>query len=90
MNLRSMTDVEKHACPKHFVEIWTGKGYEKDESQKFWLSLLTDVMGVEYASEVMLPIGYLNKRKLTGPISLWSRCGASPEPVEDFDRQVQS
>ena len=53
MNLRSMTDVEKRAAAKHFVEVWTGKGYEKGESQKFWLSLLSDVMGVEHASEVI-------------------------------------
>ncbi len=53
MNLRSMTDVEKRAAAKHFVEVWTGKGYEKGESQKFWLSLLSEVMGVEHASEVI-------------------------------------
>ena len=53
MNLRSMTDIEKCTATKRFVEIWTGTGYKKDKSQKFWLSLLTDVMGVEHASEVM-------------------------------------
>ena len=53
MELRSMTDVAKRAAAKHFVEVWTGKGYEKGESQKFWLSLLSDVMGVEHASEVI-------------------------------------
>lgn len=53
MNLRPMTDVEKRAAAKHFIEVWTGKGYEKGESQKFWLSLLTDVMGVEHASEII-------------------------------------
>lgn len=32
---------------KTFVNYWKGKGYEKGESQAFWLSLLRDVYGVE-------------------------------------------
>lgn len=31
---------------KKFIEFWRGKGYEKGESQKFWISLLQDVLGV--------------------------------------------
>ncbi len=46
-----MTDVQQRAAAKHFAEYWKGKGYEKGESQKFWLSLLSDVFGVEYAAE---------------------------------------
>ena len=53
MDLRPMTDVEKRAAARHFIEVWTGKGYEKGESQKFWLSLLSDVLGVAHASEVI-------------------------------------
>ena len=29
-----------------FIEFWREKGYEKGESQKFWISLLQDVLGV--------------------------------------------
>ena len=32
---------------KQFVEYWCDKGYEKGECQKFWLSLLRCVFGVE-------------------------------------------
>ena len=32
---------------KAFAEYWKDKGYEKGESQSFWLSLLRDVLGVE-------------------------------------------
>lgn len=32
---------------KAFAEYWKDKGYEKGESQAFWLSLLRDVLGVE-------------------------------------------
>lgn len=38
---------------KAFVERWTGKGYEKGESQKYWLDLLSDVLGVETPSEII-------------------------------------
>ncbi len=33
---------------KEFAEFWQGKGYEKGQSQPFWLSLLRDVYGVEH------------------------------------------
>lgn len=46
-----MNDMQQRAAAKHFAEYWKGKGYEKGESQKFWLSLLGDVFGVERASE---------------------------------------
>jgi len=46
-----MNDVQQRAAAKHFAEYWNGKGYEKGESQKFWLSLLGDVFGVEHAAE---------------------------------------
>ena len=46
-----MNDVEQRAAAKHFADYWKGKGYEKGESQKFWLSLLTDVFGVKHAAE---------------------------------------
>ncbi len=42
-----MNDVEQRTAAKTFAEYWQGKGDEKGESQKFWLSLLRDVYGVE-------------------------------------------
>ncbi len=46
-----MTDVQQRATAKHFAEFWLGKGYEKGQSQAFWLSLLSDVFGVEHPAE---------------------------------------
>ena len=46
-----MNNVQQRAAAKHFAEYWKGKGYEKGESQKFWLALLGDVFGVEHAGE---------------------------------------
>lgn len=32
---------------KEFAEIWKDRGYEKGESQPFWLGLLRDVLGID-------------------------------------------
>lgn len=41
-----MNDTERRAAAKSFVEYWKTRGYEKGESQPFWLSLLRDIFGV--------------------------------------------
>jgi hypothetical protein len=48
-----MTDAEQKKAAKRFSEFWSGKGYEKGESQSFWLSLLRDVYDVEHPEEVI-------------------------------------
>lgn len=47
MRYNDMTDKEQKAAARKFSEYWNGKGYEKGESQKFWIDLLTHVYGVE-------------------------------------------
>ncbi|MBQ8782616.1 MAG: class I SAM-dependent DNA methyltransferase [Clostridia bacterium] len=42
-----MKDTQQRANAKEFAKYWENKGYEKGESQPFWLSLLRDVFGVE-------------------------------------------
>ena len=42
-----MTDTERRKKAKEFVEYWQNKGYEKGESQTFWLTLLRDVFGID-------------------------------------------
>ena len=44
-------DVNRREAAKAFAEYWAGKGYEKGESQKFWLSLLRDVYEVEHPEQ---------------------------------------
>lgn len=43
-----MNDSQQKEAAKQFSAYWKGKGYEKGESQAFWLSLLRDVYGVEH------------------------------------------
>ena len=42
-----MTDTQQKAAAKQFVKDWTGRGYEKGDSQPFWLTLLRQVYGIE-------------------------------------------
>lgn len=42
-----MTQKEQQKAAKKFEEDWSGKGYEKGESQKFWIDLLCNVFGVQ-------------------------------------------
>ncbi len=46
-----MTELEQKKAAKEFAAYWAGKGYEKGESQSFWLSLLRDVLGVEHPEQ---------------------------------------
>ncbi|MES3642722.1 type IIL restriction-modification enzyme MmeI [Staphylococcus saprophyticus] len=46
---------------KAFSEKWKGVGYEKGDSQRFWMSLLQDVFGVEHPAEY---IRFENRVKL--------------------------
>lgn len=45
-----MTDVKQRIAFKEFAKNWKDKGYEKGESQKFWISLLT-ILGVEHPEQ---------------------------------------
>lgn len=49
-----MTDSQQRAAAKAFAAFWKGKGYEKGESQSFWLSLLRDVYGVEHPEQFII------------------------------------
>ena len=42
-----MTDAQQKKAAKEFAERRKDKGYEKGESQKYWIDLLSNVLGVE-------------------------------------------
>lgn len=46
-----MNDVQKRNAAKKFAEFWKGKGYEKGQSQPFWLQLLGEVYGIEHPAQ---------------------------------------
>ena len=47
----AMTAAQQQQAAKNFAAYWKDKGYEKGESQPFWLSLLRDVYGVEHPEQ---------------------------------------
>ena len=46
-----MKDTEQRAAAKRFADMWKDRGYEKGDSQPFWLALLRDVFDVEHPEE---------------------------------------
>ncbi len=44
------TEKQMAQAARRFAKRWQGKGYEKGESQTFWLELLTEVFGVKEPS----------------------------------------
>lgn len=48
-----MNQAEQKLRAKEFVEEWKGKGYEKGETQRFWIDLLQTVYGVKNATRLI-------------------------------------
>lgn len=46
-----MTDTQQMAAAKAFAKNWKDRGYEKGDSQIFWVELLTTVFGVTEISQ---------------------------------------
>ena len=46
-----MITAQLQQAARNFAAYWKDKGYEKGESQPFWLSLLRDVYGVEHPEQ---------------------------------------
>jgi len=61
MGVLIMTDAQQKKAAKEFATYWKDKGYEKGESQAFWLSLLRDVYGIEHPEQF---ISFEDKVKL--------------------------
>ena len=45
------TDKQQAAAAAAFAERWKGRGYERGESQSFWIDLLSNVYGIETPSD---------------------------------------
>ena len=53
-----MKQSEQQKAAKEFAEFWKGKGYEKGQSQTFWISLLSNVFGIQ-CPEAYITFEYL-------------------------------
>jgi len=45
--IATMTDKQQSAAAAAFAERWKGRGYERGESQPFWIDLLSNVYGID-------------------------------------------
>lgn len=51
-----MTDVQQRAAAKQFAADWQGRGDEKQETQRFWIELLTKVFGVDGSAVISFEV----------------------------------
>ena len=61
-----VTTATQKKAARQFVKDWTGKGYEKGETQRFWLDLLHNVFGVDDPTKTMqfeIPVKTITKEK---------------------------
>ena len=51
-----MADAAQRAAAKEFAAYWNGKGDEKQETQRFWIELLTKVFGVDGSTAIQFEV----------------------------------
>ena len=76
-----MQDSKQKIAAKVFAEKWKDRGYEKGESQTFWLELLHNVLGVENPYDIItfenqVQLSHIPSRVSLNPIAspASSRC----------------
>ena len=55
------TEKQMIAAAAEFAERWKGRGYERGESQPFWIDLLTNVFGIQTPSDGFITFEDHNK-----------------------------
>ena len=51
-----MTDVERRTAAARFAVDWKGRGDEKQETQRFWIELLTKIFGVDGSTAISFEV----------------------------------
>ena len=74
-----MTEAEKRNAAKKFVRDWSSKGDEKQDTQRFWIQLLREVMGVDARNLVLLQA-----------YGFWGKLNSEPECVAEFMKMYQA
>ena len=49
-----MNTIQQQKAAAAFADHWAGKGYEKGESQTFWLTLLNQIFGIEHPEQFIV------------------------------------
>lgn len=53
IEIQKLSQTERKQKIKEFIAFWKDKGYEKGESQTFWLKLLEQVLGVKNSEQII-------------------------------------
>ena len=51
-----MTDVDRRTAAARFAADWKGRGDEKQETQRFWIELLTKVFGIDDSTAISFEV----------------------------------
>ena len=51
-----MTNIEQRSAAAKFAADWQGRGDEKQETQRFWIELLTKVFGVDGSASIAFEV----------------------------------
>ena len=54
------TDKQIAAAAAEFAARWKGRGYERGESQPFWIDLLSNVFGIETPTDGFIRFSFKN------------------------------
>ena len=60
------TEMKQRQAAKEFVKDWLNKGYEKGETQRFWIDLLHRVFGIDNPTQIIqfeIPVKTITKEK---------------------------
>lgn len=49
-----MSELEHRTKIEHFIDRWKDRGEEKQETQRFWIDLLSNVLGISNVTENVL------------------------------------
>ncbi len=76
---------------RKFVETWSGRGYEKGESQTFWYQLLHDVYGIEIPANFITfekPVALKNVKFIDGYIPSTKVIIEQKSSTEDLQKAI--
>ena len=62
-----MSELEHRIIVENFIDRWKDRGEEKQETQRFWIDLLSNVLGISNVTENVL----FEQKTVGGGISMY-------------------
>lgn len=62
-----MTDAQQREAARQFIYRWRNRGNEDEDARSYWLEILSDILGVEHATERVT-----FEKKVVGPMETQS------------------